>query len=334
MADKFTQEEIKEINKKLSFVIDKWAHNLINHILKMASDAGVDVVYMNTSKTQMGNVQNDSKSNYFYESLPRESGFVHEVVNLRGRSETLWSYRFNTKTASVMKLSDREYTINEIPQSYQGAVIKIIGKKPTYTKEELKRVFDIITSRKQEKNGIRSKFFYDWNKVWSGAQRFKDSVNETVVLQKMSSDIRQLILSSPALTSFWNFLLSQTQHFDADTIRFALISKINQKVWVINEIQTDVINKYRALVNSSEDYSRKINIDTLKDLLEGNNRSNWIPKVLENNALKESLLNNSNKIYELCQNDVDINQWIKENHNNELAQFFANNMYKRIFCLG
>jgi len=102
----FTNEEISEIQKKLSFVVENWAKNLINHILKNARDASVDVVYMNTVASSSGNIQNDSKLEYFYENLPRSMGFNLEnvdekTVGKQVNGDKMWAMHFSLDASTI-----------------------------------------------------------------------------------------------------------------------------------------------------------------------------------------------------------------------------------------
>jgi len=165
-----------------------------------------------------------------------------------------------------------------------------------------------------------------------------NNINETVVIQKLTATTKEFILESPALTKFWSFILSQSQHFDADTIGFALVCKINKNVWVVNEIQTDVINKYRKLVNMVEPSNDRISIETLKDMLEANNRRNWIPYLETNAELRNSLLQNPNTMHQLCDDTQNIQEWIREQAGGVAANpglgLIQNNFSRNVFLIG
>ena len=137
-----------------------------------------------------------------------------------------------------------------------------------------------------------------------------------MVLQKLPQSTQNFILSNPSLLKFWSYLLSQPSHFGSDAIGFALVSKINKDIWVINEIQTDVINQYLNLRNSykrdNSKPSETMSWETLSDMLDAQNRSNWIPKLQANEAFRNQVLNNPNIIQQLPDNSVDIDKWIAE----------------------
>lgn len=162
-------------------------------------------------------------------------------------------------------------------------------------------------------------------------------MNETIVLQKISSQSQNMILESPALTKFWSFVLSQTQHFDSDTIGFALVAKLNRETWVINEVQTDVINRFRKITNINNQRQERIDVETLKDMLEANNRKNWIPYIESNQQFRESILQNPNQIYSLCEDNIDIKTWLQEQGGGQMANIglLAGNISgKKIFMIG
>ena len=236
--------------------------------------------------------------------------------------------------------------MDSIPEALQGAFIGILGKKPYYTQEEANKVLDILDKRrgraKEKSSKSMAKYYYDWDsKTWSGGQRFRDDVTENVVLQKLPSELQSYIQSEPALLKFWSFILSQTQHFDSDTIGFALVSKISSDICVINEIQTDVINAYMKLrtIDQEEHSSKAIDIDTLKDMLHAQNRSKWISKVENNTEFANQLMNNVGMIQQLPDNSVDIDAWLDEqregmggNTPQTLMQYFNSvNFNTRIF---
>lgn len=168
----FTAQEIAEIRKKLSFIVDHWAVNLVNHILKQARDAGVSSVYMNTMQSLQAGVQNEEKLDYFYDTLPRILGFRKEKVEPKdvGKNVSggeMWVMHFSPLSANsdlnnIIKIAQKTLSLDQIPKRYQGAVLSIIGKKPLYTMDQLQSVLDILAKRKPK--GAISKFYYDWSK--------------------------------------------------------------------------------------------------------------------------------------------------------------------------
>lgn len=332
MSEKFSfsEEEIKEINGNLGFIINDWSKHLVAHIVNIAIKNNVSTVYMNTENT-VDSGGNGDKIHYFYERLPSFMGFKKEKVSLRGKSEFMWAYHFdrNDETSplfqnfkptkcndyskillSEISCSREKYSLSNVPQGYQGAILSLVGRKESYSVEDLKHVFNVVTKKKTNRKP-KLKFFYDWNRNWSGGQRFKEDITEVVVSQLIHDDWQDYIFENKALLKFWSYLLSQSQHFSNDTIGFGLVSKINSEIWVINEIQTDVINKYRALINM-HDENKKISYGTLKDMLEANGRSNWIPYLEKNVEFRNQLLNNPNDINQLCDDKTDIDEWIKK----------------------
>ena len=238
MAVEFNKEEISRIEKSLGFIIFDWAKHLINHIITQARNSGVSTVYMNTTKTLNAGAITDPKMEYFYSKLPPILGFYKTKANLRDRgNEDLWAYSIDRMTASGLNTFIRlakNITLEELPKTYQGAFIGILGKKEYYTSEDIKRVLEII-EKKKSGNKSKSRFFYDWgSREWSGGQRFRDDITENVVLQKLPSEVQEMVHNDPALLKFWSLVLSQHQHFGNDVIGFELISKINKSIWLIN----------------------------------------------------------------------------------------------------
>jgi len=328
----FTPEEISVIDKNLGSVVFDWAKNLINNIIVSARQKGVNNLYMNTSKT-LDSGSNDDKTQYFYETFPERMGFKRTEANLRGKGmEELWVMELNSVQASRQAYEfvrtaqeDRMFTLEQIPSRLQGAVISFIGKKPQYSKSELLKVVSILEEKenkaKDKKPKTFAKFFYDWTRTWSGSQRFNNNITEVVVEMKLTNSMYDLILSNPVLKKFMAFVTSQQGHFDVspglnETIGFALVS-MNGKNWLINEIQTDSINKYldiRAKYYKGRDKGKaeKMSWDTIKDMLQAQNKSNWIAKLEINEPLKQQLIDNPNLINQLPDNSVDIEKWLSE----------------------
>jgi len=322
----FTEEEISVIDKNFGFIVFDWAKNLINHVLTIARENGAEVVYMNTPESLSVNapVSNDMKSDYFYNKLPPMMGFKKEQANLRGKgNEELWGYRFNEITAEIrnflVKIAEKQFTLEQLPRKYQGAFLGLIGRKPYYTQEDISNVLETLKQKQGKSKGkIGSKFYYDWeSKKWTGGQRFDPRKSETVVLQRISDDLIDKYSSNPTLTKFLSFLISQGKHFSSDEIGFALVVKISPKIWVINEIQTDCINKYmdiRGKYYKKQDRKedKGIDWDTLKDMLQGRNRSKWIAKIENNEPFKQQIMQNPDIVDQLPDDTQDIDKWIKE----------------------
>ena len=322
MADfKFTNEEVSIIEKNLGFIVFDWAKHLISHILAQARNQGVKTVYLNTPETLDAGSITEGKTDYFYERLPAALGFKKEKANLRGNGdETLWAYHLDTTTAlsNIIGLfkTAKQYALVDLPQTYQGAFIKIIGKKPYYDENDVQRVLSILKKKEKKPKSV-SKYYYDWeSREWSGSQRFSDRVVENVVLQKITSELQNFIQQNPTLLKFWSYLLSQSQHFGPDVIGFALISKVSSDKWVINEIQTDAINAYLSIRRERKDIGAGsydyIDEDTLRDMLVAQNRSKWISKIETNQEFKQQLLNNPGIINQLPDDTQDIDKWISE----------------------
>jgi len=331
----FTKEEISVIDKNLNFIVFDWAKHLVSHIINQAQNQGVSKVYINTPQT-LDSGSTEGKTEYFYSKLPPQLGFHIEDVNLRGKGEEkLWAYDLNaTMKNAISKFiktitAAKTFTLQDIPPKYQGAVINIIGKKPLYDENDLKKVLDIIT-KKQPSGKSLAKFYYDWNSTtWSGAQRFRKDRVETVVLQKIPSELQNFMLQNPALTKFWSYIISHAQHFGNDVIGFALISKINKDEWVINEIQTDVINLYHKIRNSyyknRQETKSKLSWGSIVDMLEAQNKSKWIPIIENDRNLINQVLNNPEIINSLPDNTIDLYAWIEKKKQNQGNQGNANN---------
>ena len=353
----FTPEEISVIDKKLGYLIFNWPKDLIMQIVQKAKNKGVGNLYMNTPETVDGGA-NDAKTQYFYNTLPAKFGFKKVMKNLRNKGdEPLWLLELDEVklakiTYELIKMAEeRTFTINQVPKSYQGALIQIIGKKPTYLLSEIQKVLQILEEKerkKEKETKSRKGFFYDWeSNTWSGGQRFDDTRSEIVLTQRVPDDIQNVITQDPVLLKFWDFLLRQPKHFGGgDVIGFALISVINNKNWVINEIQTDCLNKYMDI--RSKYYkeerkapSKKISWESVKDMLEAQNKSNWIAKAETIPQFKQQLIDNPNIITQLPDNSVDIEKWLADQRRysqeanrapTDLMQVFQSiNFNKRIF---
>jgi len=315
---KFTREEISIIEKNLGFIVFDWAKHLINHILSQARNKGVKTVYMNTPESLDAGAITEGKTDYFYERLPQLMGFQKEAVNVRRSKEILWTYHFERKEAlsnllGLLKTA-KQYTLQELPPNKQGAFIGILGRKPYYDENDIQKVLSIL-KKKQKKAKAMSKYYYDWDsKQWSGGQRFFDQVVENVVLQHMTEELKDFIVNEPALLKFWAYILSQHQHFGPDVVGFALVSKIHSDAWVINQIQTDAINAYIKIrrERNEEEMSKGLTEDTLRDMLEAQNRSKWIAKIEMYPEFKQQLLNNPGIIQQLPDDSQDIEKFISE----------------------
>lgn len=132
----FTKEEIRRIEKQLGFLTGKWQEYLIKTVVQMAKNKGIKNLYWNSSETVYPDL-NEAKKQYLYERFPSQMGFTEKRIALRDRGiEKLWYLSLsNTKHASSGLIK-----LDEIPQAYQGAVIKILRYRGPYTKEELKKV--------------------------------------------------------------------------------------------------------------------------------------------------------------------------------------------------
>ena len=353
----FSPEEISIIDKNLGFLVFDWAKNLINHILTMARDKGVEVVYMNTPESLSVNapVSNEDKAEYFYDKLPSLLGFQKESINLRGRQEELWSYKFSEENVSASTIQYflrtaqiGQVSLEQIPRKYQGAFLGIIGKKQGYTREEVNKVLTILKEKGKgkDKGKAGGRFYYDWESTkWTGGQRFNPKVTESVVLQKLDDQMMSEYYNNPVLAKFFSFMLGQGKHFGSDEMGFALVSRLSPKIWVINEIQTDCINKYMSirgkLYRDRGGENKGVSWDTLKDMLQGQNRSKWIPKMEANEAFRNQVMANPNIIQQLPDNTQDIDAWIKEQTNigggavqrqNEIRQYLAQTNFRgRVF---
>jgi hypothetical protein len=292
----------------------------------------VKKLYMNTPETLHGGA-NEDKADYLYERLPKSIGFTKEKCNLRGKTEEFWVYNLENaekveqtkeevkKVEKPKKRKSTKIALDIIPRFYQGAVINILGKKEFYTKTELKKVLAILKKEQEKKGKAQARFFYDWSKSWSGGQSFFEGTNknrhDTVVLQKIPSELQEFMTNDPILAKFFSFILSTSKHFQQDVISFILVNKIDKNKWVINEIQTDCINLYmkeRNKLRADKELSKNKKADwaTIKDMLEANGKNKWIAKLEEMPDLKQKVLENPNLINELCDNSHDLEEWIAE----------------------
>ena len=89
------------------------------------------------------------------------------------------------------------------------------------------------------------------------------------------------------------------------------------KNWVINEVQTDSINKYldiRAKYYKGRDNKKaaKMSWETIKDMLQAQNKSNWIAKLESDAQLKQRIIDNPDWIAQLPVNCIDMDKWLAE----------------------
>lgn len=338
----FTKDEAAYIDKHINYIVFDWAKRMINHVLVEAKNKNVSHVYMNTSETLKAGGINEDKNSYFYEKLPPLMGFKKEKVSLRvaNKKDLLWGFNLeeintkindnsentkNTKQSNKTKNSNGVVKFEDIPSNRQGIFISIIGKKEFYTSEDVNKVISILTSKqnKNEKNKLSAKFYYDWNsKTYTGDQNFKSGVTENVVLQKIHTDLQNLINNDAVLRKFWSYLLSFSGHFGNDVIGFALISKISNKIWVINEIQSDCMNHYLSLRSKSlgwkNDYEKKngVSWEVIKDMLTTHNKSCWIDKIDSNEDMKRDLMKNPDLISRLPESLENLSD------NHEFSKYF------------
>jgi phosphoribosyl-AMP cyclohydrolase len=318
----FTPDEISKIDKKLPFIVFDWAKNLIMHVLQKAQEHNVNVVYMNTKNTLHGS-NTEEKVEYFYEKLPEMLGFKKEKIKLRNRPEIFWAYHFGISASNILhfiRLAQKQFALAEIPPKYQGAILAIVGRKSFYTLDEMRKVYEIVSKKNKPKHIPR--FYYDWSRTWSGAQRFMEDTRngkpDKVVIQKIPSELQNILIQDEVLRKFWSFIMNHSTHFGADSLGFALVNMYNKNIWVINEIQTDTINYYIQERNKhwgkrkEQAEKTEMSWETTRDMLVANNRSNWIPVLEGNEAMKQYVISNPRTINELCDNSQDINQGLEK----------------------
>ena len=117
--------------------------------------------------------------------------------------------------------------------------------------------------------------------------------------------------------------------------------RLNKKEWLINEIQTDCLNKYFNLRRPDKTpvETKITDWETIKDMLTAQNRSNWI-SVLEGNAqFKQEVMRNPNVIGQLCDNTVNLQEWIQQNRVGQqgldlIQHFQATDFTRRIHLIG
>ena len=329
----FTEKEISYIERKLGNIIFNWAKHLVTNVLSRASNEGVKVVYMNTSKT-LASGANPDKTDYIYERLPGLLGFKKEKVNLRGRPEVLWAFHLggmDVESCSFLRVlrvaeNDRgDVAFDSVPSGLQGAFVGILGKKPFYTREEIAKVYGIIKDRRKQK----SNFMINWDQKWDGGQLFKSDVVEDVVRLWLSPEMFEEVKNDPVLIKLYSYLCGKggSGHFTIDTLGFALVSKVKDDVWVINQVQTDSINHYINIRNKynpkKRTYETKMTWESLKDVLHGQNRDQWVPVLEGNEELKNKVLANPGIMHNLPDDNVNIQDWINQQSEDELMRHFA-----------
>lgn len=92
-----SEEEVKYIDEKMSYLIQGWVNICLANVFYMARKEGVKHIYMNTSESIDYHSQaaggHSGKKNFFYEQLPQRWGFTKNKTNLRGVDEQLWYRR-------------------------------------------------------------------------------------------------------------------------------------------------------------------------------------------------------------------------------------------------
>ena len=310
--DNLTKEDFQEIESKLGYLINNWYIELVNTIINLAKKENVKKLYWNSSETLGNYGANESKTKFFYESLPSQMGFVKTKANLRGKGEeNLWAMDLGRNSYAAEGL----ISLEQIPKAYQGAVIGILKSRGPYKKEELKRVLEIIKNSKERKKDFNKtdSFSYNASQTWDGGQQFTGK-EETIVKQKLSSRLISHILetgSSPVKT-FLSNLIDPNQHFDADVVGWALISKVNQDEWVINQIQTDTVNKYlkakSKVLNEMKIEDKVLDRQSIIDRVYARtNSSIWTSKV-ENDPEFLRVLQNDPSIIQQLPGDQDLSE--------------------------
>jgi len=310
--DNLTKEDFQEIESKLGYLINNWYIELVNTIINLAKKENVKKLYWNSSETLGNYGANESKTKFFYESLPSQMGFVKTKANLRGKGEeNLWAMDLGRNSYAAEGL----ISLEQIPKAYQGAVIGILKSRGPYKKEELKRVLEIIKNSKERKKDFNKtdSFSYNASQTWDGGQQFTGK-EETIVKQKLSSRLISHILetgSSPVKT-FLSNLIDPNQHFDADVVGWALISKVNQDEWVINQIQTDTVNKYlkakSKVLNEMKIEDKVLDKQSIIDRVYARtNSSIWTSKV-ENDPEFLRVLQNDPSIIQQLPGDQDLSE--------------------------
>jgi hypothetical protein len=316
----FTVEEIQEIEKALSFIIHRWHHNLAEAVLSIAKSKGVKDLYWNSSETLDAGGVNDGKVKYFYESFPSQLGFKTVNVDLRGKGkERLWHMDMGVKKHA----SDGLIELSQIPKGLQGAIIGILRGRGPYTKEDLRKAYGIIKGGREKKPKATKSFSYDYSKKWNGGQQFSKQ-EEIIVKQRLDKSTFDSILqhSTPSVQKFLSFIIDPSQHFDADVIGWALVSPINEDTWVVNQIQTDTINKYlqiKSEVMKGQSFDDKtLSQEEISHRLHGSNKSSWVQFMENNEELFLALQGDIRKIDRLPTDDlVDgfgiVTDWIRGN---------------------
>jgi hypothetical protein len=141
-------------------------------------------------------------------------------------------------------------------------------------------------------------------------------VTEKVVVQRLSSQVQDMIEGSEALLKFWSMLLSSSgQHFGNDVIGFTLLSPIKEKTWLINEVQTDCVNSYHRVRRLDKDTKKKSKItwEVVKDILDAQSKSKWKEVIEENHELKHLIMeaNSPENMIEALPADIEPMDWIK-----------------------
>ncbi len=343
----FTAEEVKYINKKLSFIVYDWVKYLVLNIIDEAKSNGIVNLYWNSSVSlaKHAPVENEDKKDALYERLPSQMGFVEKHVEFREYGiERLWYMQLNTVQSSSKKYIKQSgmVALEQIPPTFQGAAIGILKHRGPYTQDEM-RTLDAVLQNKRRSNEMEKAFWYDSSKTYDGGgQEFIIGSDEKVFIQQLTKTTIEHIVQDDILLKFFHYIMSIPQHsFSPSMLSFALVAIINENTWLINEIQTDTLSHYKRISdkyfsNPEKDVdtkdSFKLTKETIIDRLRTGNKSVWIPK-LEDETFLQGLIDNPNQLNSLPDNNQvnnagGLDQWISNYRANNPIQQPLFNMAK------
>jgi len=143
-----------------------------------------------------------------------------------------------------------------------------------------------------------------WRKNWG--QNFTDA-DEKVLIIDWSKELYEKYTNDKLINKFVSHK-PKISHFSSmfSPLGWALIYKKNDKTWVINQIQSDIVSDFRHILDKVKNKkhhitSNKITVEELGVQLKSNNRIGYI-NILQQDRFRNvlvSMLNNSNLMFEL-----------------------------------
>ena len=198
--------------------------------------------------------------------------------------------------------NNKEQTNNEI-----GKLESQLKKLKQYSLAEnvmTEKEIDEILLGNSEDSKTLNKREYLWKK--DSGQNFTDA-DEKVLIVDWSKDLYNEYINDKLINKFISHK-PEYSHFSSifSPLGWALVYEKDDKTWVINQIQSDIVSDFRHILDevSEEKHhvvSNKVTIDELEIQLNANNRGGYI-NILQQDRYRNvliSMLNNPNLMFEL-----------------------------------